>query len=79
LLNRDKNQRLGKNGWQEVFGHPFLKSISVKDLLEKKVPAPFVPKLHQLNNLLAQGDDNKLRDLRETALSYSKRRLIEMN
>jgi hypothetical protein len=53
LLIRDKKARLGRNGWQEVLGHPVLKSINIQDVLDKKVPAPFVPTLPKLNDLLA--------------------------
>ena len=67
LLNRDVNKRLGANGLNEVMSHPFLSHIKMHDLLSKRMPAPFVPNVPDLNELV----DNqkfmpKISELRET-------------
>ncbi len=77
---RDKKLRLGRNGYQEVLKHPFLKNINTKDLLDKKVPAPFVPKLNDLNNFV----DSKvkvidIKDLRESIVTVENKKFVEMN
>ena len=41
---KDKTQRLGVNGAEEVFNHPFFSGIDLEKLQEKKIKAPFLPK-----------------------------------
>lgn len=44
LLVKDSNKRLGAQGDSlEVLGHPWLAEYDIKKLLNKEVPAPFVP------------------------------------
>ena len=44
LLDKNKSTRLGPNGIEEIFVHPFFKKrIFMQDLLEKKVKAPYIP------------------------------------
>ena len=46
LLIKDPGSRLGtKGGLDEIINHPWLKSLNMTDLMDKKLPAPFVPKL----------------------------------
>ena len=46
LLVKDKNNRLGVNGGDEVLAHPFFASIAMDKLIEKKIKAPFLPQTH---------------------------------
>lgn len=44
LIQRKPLNRLGFNGPEEVKEHPFLKETNWKDLLDKKLIPPFIPK-----------------------------------
>ena len=44
LLCKDKSQRLGANGSDEVLNHPFFEGIDLNRLLQKKIKVPFLPK-----------------------------------
>ncbi|UYV77225.1 SGK1 [Cordylochernes scorpioides] len=44
LLQKDKKKRLGATT-EEVMTHPFFRTINWTDLVEKKMPVPFVPDL----------------------------------
>lgn len=44
MLSKDRRQRLGCNGdLDEVLMHPFFADLDMNKLLQKKLPAPFVP------------------------------------
>lgn len=45
LLQRKPSNRLGLNGAGEVKEHPWIKYFPWKELYEKKLEAPFVPKV----------------------------------
>ena len=45
LLEKDPNNRLGKNGIKEIQKHPFFYSINFEDLKKKKIKAPFKPEI----------------------------------
>ncbi|GFR67527.1 ribosomal protein S6 kinase, partial [Elysia marginata] len=45
LLTKDPSKRLGSKSIDEVKRHPFFKSLCWEDLAQKKVPAPFKPKI----------------------------------
>ncbi|KAL4427052.1 hypothetical protein ABPG74_001007 [Tetrahymena malaccensis] len=46
LLKKDPNERLGSvNGTKDIKEHPWFAKINFDDILNKKVPAPFVPQL----------------------------------
>jgi serine/threonine protein kinase len=47
LLNRNVKKRLGNNGIKEIKEHPFFKDIDFNLIEQKKIPAPFVPKLNE--------------------------------
>lgn len=44
LIQRKPLNRLGFNGPEEVKNHPFLKDTNWKELLDKKITPPFIPK-----------------------------------
>ena len=43
LIKRNPEERLGKNGIEEIKNHPFIKYFNWKDLYLMKIKAPFVP------------------------------------
>jgi hypothetical protein len=47
LLTRDPEKRLGsgKTDAEEIKRHPFFKGVNWQDILDKKVPPPFFPKV----------------------------------
>ena len=47
LLRRDLSKRYGnlKNGTQDIKGHRFFEKIDWQQLLHKKIPAPYLPKI----------------------------------
>ncbi len=36
-------KRLGRNGAEEIIEHPWFKGIDTEKLLQKKIPAPWLP------------------------------------
>lgn len=42
---KDPTKRLGHGGGKEIMNHPWFQKINFKSLVEKKIKAPFVPKL----------------------------------
>ncbi|KAK3591833.1 hypothetical protein CHS0354_007696 [Potamilus streckersoni] len=50
LLTKEPHKRLGARGAYEVKKHPFFEGMNWDDLANKKIPAPFVPKIkHELD------------------------------
>lgn len=50
LLVREPRNRLGYNGAASIKAHPFFAEINWRDLAERRVPAPFKPKIsHELD------------------------------
>ena len=45
LLKKNQDERLGKNGFDEIKQHPFFKEIDFDALVQKKIPPPFKPVL----------------------------------
>ena len=43
LIRRKPEERLGKNGIEEIKNHPWLKFFNWKDLYLRKIKAPFIP------------------------------------
>ena len=51
LLLKDRKQRLGqKNDANEVLGHKFFQGLDLKALLERKIPADFIPDQNFIKN-----------------------------
>lgn len=42
---KNPKKRLGHNGGKQIMNHPWFSKINFKLLLQKKIKAPFVPKL----------------------------------
>ena len=51
LIKRKETQRLGYYGGVEIMGHPWFSEINWDLLREKKLPAPFVPKVRRRVNV----------------------------
>ena len=52
MLCKDRKERLGQNkDYQEILEHPFFKDLNENDLLEKKVKAPFIPKIKDVKDI----------------------------
>ena len=77
LLNRESKQRLGARGLNEVMSHPFLSHINMPDLLSKKIEAPFIPSVPNLNELVEnQKFMPKVTELRETEVPPKEQKLV---
>ncbi len=46
LLERDVNKRLGNKGINEIKEHPFFKDIDFDLIVQKKIPAPYIPNIN---------------------------------
>lgn len=81
LLVRDQSQRLGsKGGLNEIRAHSFFKSINFELVLQKKLPAPFIPTIldkYDVNNF----DSNFTDEYPEfnSTLLEKKKDLIKIN
>ena len=51
LLTKKPKQRLGYKGAHEIKKHPFFSSICWEDLLERKIEAPYKPRLQSIVDL----------------------------
>lgn len=51
LLKRRANQRLGKNGINEIKEHSWLKDVNWNQLYKKELSSPFIPKVRILLTL----------------------------
>jgi len=52
MLQKDRKKRLGQtNDVDEILSHPFFNGLNLDDLLNKKLEAPFVPKIKDIKDL----------------------------
>lgn len=52
MLNKDRRQRLGQNNdMDEILLHPFFADLDMQKLLQKQIPAPFVPSIKDQRDL----------------------------
>ena len=52
MLSKDRKDRLGANkDYLDILEHPFFKEYKEDDLLQKKVPAPFIPKITDVKDI----------------------------
>ena len=63
LLEKDPNNRLGKNGLKEIQKHPFFNSINFEDLKKKKVKCPFKPEIITEDSELTKNFDEEYLNL----------------
>ena len=46
MLEKNRKNRLGQNNdVEEILNHPWFAELDIKELLAKKVEAPFIPKI----------------------------------
>lgn len=80
LLNKNPTKRLGasKAGFDEIKSHPFFKDINFEAILNKKVPAPFVPTIK--GNLDVQNfDEDFTKECPEVQTYVENKNLIKKN
>ena len=75
LLNKDRTQRLGANGIDEILAHPWFADLNMEQLIAKQLTPPYVPRVTEDlayfdKNLVAQTEVN------DTILSASQRSVI---
>ena len=46
LLSKNPENRLGNKGGREILQHPWFENIKINEILQKKIKAPFMPKLN---------------------------------
>ena len=64
LLTKDPATRLGKQGGlQEILAHPWFADLSQDDVLGKKIPSPYIPKvkenLHYIDPMLTTCEETE--------------------
>jgi hypothetical protein len=73
MLQRKPVNRLGYNGMNEIKEHPWLKYYPWKDLYDKKLEAPFMPKsLDNFDKRYCEGPDKIGNDTLERYQNYYK-------
>lgn len=78
LLTKDKMTRLGRDqDVDEVTSHAWFKDLKIEDLLAKKTPAPFIPKISSTDD--TSNFDEKFSELEvmESIIDPNKQMLIE--
>jgi len=77
MLQRKPVNRLGYNGISEIKEHPWLKYYPWKDLFEKKLEAPFVPKnIDNFDKKYCEGPDKIGNDTLERYQNYYKKEAL---
>lgn len=75
LLNKDRCNRLGSCGIDEILAHPWFSDLDINALLAKQLPPPYVPRISED---LAYFDKNltSQSEVADTILSASQRAVI---
>ena len=75
LLNKDRTQRLGANGIDEILQHPWFADLNIEALLAKQISPPYVPRVQED---LAYFDKNltSQTEVNDTILSATQRAVI---
>ena len=47
LLNKDRTQRLGANGIEEILAHPWFADLNIEELTAKRLTPPYVPRVSE--------------------------------
>ena len=75
LLSKDRGNRLGTNGIEDIFNHPYFSDIIWSDVSELKYEPPFLPYLYQFQTSL----DNFEKRKGENKLFHTYKRLFSRN
>lgn len=52
MLKKDRKERLGQQrGVDEILSHPWFADIDLDDLLAKRIPSPYIPKIEGARDL----------------------------
>ena len=52
MLVKDRKDRLGQiNDVNDILGHPWFSDVDIDAILNKKAPAPFIPKIESQRDL----------------------------
>ncbi|TNV84135.1 hypothetical protein FGO68_gene10905 [Halteria grandinella] len=79
LLDRDRTTRLGAvSDAEEVLTHPFFADFDIQKLQQKILPAPFIPKLPDLEQLREMGGQLTFKDFQETIIPTQKMELVNI-
>lgn len=75
LLNKDRQQRLGANGIDEILAHPWFADLNMEALQAKTITPPYVPRAQ---DDLAYFDKNltSQTEVQDTILSATQRAVI---
>ena len=78
MLCKDRKERLGQNkDYQEILEHPFFKDLNENDLLEKKVKAPFIPKIKDVKDIGNFDPEVTGQGLAESIVPKAERQLVK--
>eukprot|EP00349_Pseudokeronopsis_sp_Brazil_P005029 CAMPEP_0202963596 /NCGR_PEP_ID=MMETSP1396-20130829/7601_1 /ASSEMBLY_ACC=CAM_ASM_000872 /TAXON_ID= /ORGANISM="Pseudokeronopsis sp., Strain Brazil" /LENGTH=235 /DNA_ID=CAMNT_0049684951 /DNA_START=951 /DNA_END=1658 /DNA_ORIENTATION=- len=77
LLERDRKKRLGQQGdVDEVLAHAFFARIDIEQLKQMTLPAPYMPKVPDLEQVKANANVVSFKDLHETDIPNPKKDLV---
>ena len=80
LLIKDPNLRLGaKGGFEKIKEHPFFKGVDFEALLQKKIKAPYKPKLKDITDVRNFSKFFTCQDISMSDIPESKMKLIQEN
>ena len=79
LLERDVNKRLGNKGINEIKEHPFFKDIDFDLIVQKKIPAPFIPNINDKTDVQYFDEEFTNEDVSNTYIPQKNLDIISAN
>jgi len=77
MLCKNRNERLGKkNDVDEILGHPWFAELDIDELIQKKIEAPFIPKIDGTRDLQNFDPDVVNEELAESIIPQEQINLI---
>lgn len=78
MLEKNRKNRLGQNSdVEEILNHPWFAELDIKELLAKKVEAPFIPKIEGRADLRNFEEEMTGQELTESILPDESKTMIE--